>query len=87
MDHPDQIAQATRKPGLRIPRIDQGPALSLAGQGTSAFETIQLALDRIERHCKIPGRGPTVGFAVVKYMQKHGFRRSSAEQILQCGER
>jgi len=72
MDHSDQIAQATCKPGLRIPRIDQGPSLSLADQGASAFETIQLALDRIERHGKIPGRGTPVGFAVVKYMQKHG---------------
>ena len=54
MDHPDQIAQASSKPGLWIPRINQGSTLLLADQSTSAFETIQLSLDRIERYCKIP---------------------------------
>lgn len=83
VNHPRQVAKAGGGAGFRIPRIDQGAPLALADEGSGALEAVELALDGIQRHRKLPGDGPAVGLPVMEQRKKYPFRRLSAKEILE----
>jgi hypothetical protein len=57
----------------------------LAVQNSSAFELIELLLDRVEGNAEIGRDRPTIRFSVVKQVQQSRLRGEAAEQISQKG--